>query len=377
MKVVLAPNAFKDSLSARQVATALARGLRRGCPLVQCVILPVADGGDGTLSVLEEALGATRREVTVKDPLGRLHSGNFLQWGRGEHGLVETAQATGLALLSARERNPLLTTSFGAGQLVRHALASGVLKLAVTVGGSGTNDGGAGFLQALGARFRDRRGYHLGQPLNGQALAAVRSVDLSALRQVATPVETRVLCDVDNPLCGPNGASMTFGPQKGADRATCLYLDENLKKFYQLIEKETGTDVAALPGSGAAGGLAAALMSVLNARVEPGAEAVLRWLKADDAFSAAQLVVTGEGCADRTTLEGKAPGAVSAMARRWGAQVVLVAGAINEASRALLEQRFDECLSLGTEARAPAATVEKALEVAGYALGRKLEARKS
>lgn len=389
MKVVLAPDKLKGSLPAARAARALARGLQRACPRLETRELPVADGGEGTLAALVGPGGSTRQE-TVDDPLGAPRPA---AWGVRSDGtgVIETAQAIGLAALLERgaQPAPLLACSRGAGQLIAAARRAGATRLIVGLGGSATVDGGAGLLAALGARLLDDRGRAL--PPGGAALVGLARIDASGLLDLrAGAGALQVACDVDNPLLGPEGAAAAFGPQKGARPADVRTLERGLSTLAQRLARDLLRDparaewLASLPGAGAAGGLGAAL-AALGGELCRGAELVLDALELDRHLRGAALVVTAEGALDATTARGKGPWAVLGRARRAGVPCLAVAGRIEPAARATLEgpggfQALIALSELGEEGppldeAATRARVEPLLEragerIAGLARGR-------
>ncbi|MCS6862267.1 MAG: glycerate kinase [Abditibacteriales bacterium] len=328
MKIVLAPNAFKGCLSAPQVCDALAEGIRRVLPDADIIKVPVADGGDGTVESLVSATGGQLFTREVTDPLGGRVTARFGVLGDGATAVIEMAEASGLRLVPPEKRNPLITTTFGTGELIRAALEKGCRKLIIGIGGSATNDGGAGMAQALGVRLLDANGNDL--PFGGAALARLARIDVSGLAGTHRPYESLtvvVACDVDNPLCGDKGASAIYGPQKGATPEMVRQLDAALCHYAAVLKRDLGKDVANVPGAGAAGGLGAGLMAFLDARLERGVNIVLRAVNMRERVRHAQLVFTGEGAIDGSTVFGKAPVGVAYTAKEFGVPVVAVVGA--------------------------------------------------
>lgn len=328
MKFVVAPNALKGSLSAPDAARALASGLRRARPEAELHELPLADGGDGTCAVLVRALGGERREVAARDALLRPLRASFGWLEREKTAVLDVASASGLVLLAADELDPLRASSFGTGELLAAALALGARRVLLGVGGSATVDAGIGLLSALGARFLDASGASL-EPC-GAALGAVASVELSGVTPAARRCEIVVLCDVQNPLSGPDGAAWTFAAQKGATVAQQAELDAALGRFGALLQRVSGRDVAALAGAGAAGGIPATLGALLGARLERGSDFILDLLDFERVISGAELVLTAEGRLDRQSAANKAPYAVARRALSRGVPTLALAGAISE-----------------------------------------------
>jgi glycerate kinase len=353
VKVLIAPDSFKGSLSAKELCAAIAEGIRRVHPEAEIVELPLADGGEGTTENLVHASGGRLVQAQVSDPLGRqvkaayglLGDGDAKGNGAGSRlgdtanananaandagptAVVEVAQASGLTRLTAAERNPLLASSRGTGELIAHALDAGCRRFIVGLGGSATNDGGAGLLQALGLRLLDADGAEL--PPGGQALSRLARIDASALDPRLRECSVDAACDVANPLCGPDGASAIFGPQKGATPAMVAELDAALRRFGELIERETGIAVLQAPGAGAAGGIGAALLGFLGARMRSGIEMVLEAVGWERHLHGADLVITGEGKLDAQTLSGKVIAGVCKSARQHGVPVVALCGGLD------------------------------------------------
>lgn len=339
MKIVIAPDSFKESLAASAVAKAIEKGLKRVLPEADCVRVPMADGGEGTVEAVVTATGGRRVRRRVRGPLGQAVTATFGVLPDGS-AIVEMAAASGLPLVPPARRNPLKTTSYGTGQLIRAAIEGGARRIVVGIGGSASNDCGAGMAQALGAVFRDGRGRALTRVLAGGDLAAVASVELAGLAARLAGIELLVACDVRNPLCGPRGASAVFGPQKGASPAQVDLLDAHLAHFGHLIERSTGRRVMKRPGAGAAGGLGAALMGFCGGRLVPGVELIAELVGLDRALAGADLAITGEGRLDAQTAFGKTPAGVARLARARGVPVVGLGGALSEDVRDLYRHGF-------------------------------------
>ncbi len=325
-RVLVAPQGFKGSLTGMEIARAMEAGVRRVWPDADTVLVPVADGGDGTLQALVDASGGEVRTERVTDPLGRPVDAPWGALGDGETAVVEMARAAGLALLRAEERNPLATTTYGVGELMRAALRAGHRRLIVGIGGSATNDGGAGMAQALGARLLDSGGREIGR--GGAALADLARIDLSALDHDLLEATVEVACDVTNPLTGEHGAAAVYGPQKGATQEMVRRLDAALTHFVDIVRRDIGRDVAGVPGAGAAGGLGAGLLAFAGAELRSGADIVLEALDMEGKLEGADLVIVGEGRMDGSTVFDKAPVAVAKRARRRGIPVVAVCGSL-------------------------------------------------
>ncbi len=354
MRVLIAPNAFKESLSAAEVARVTAEAFRAAYPNCECICLPIADGGDGTVEALLAARGGRRLNHQVVGPLGDRLSAEWALLGSGDLAVIEMAAASGLALVPASRRNPLHTTSHGTGELVSHALAHGIRGLILGLGGSATVDGGLGMMQALGVRFMDASGTPLTRPLTGGDLNRVADLDVAGLDTRLRHVYLRVASDVDNPLLGPRGAAAVFGPQKGAAAADVSFLEAGLARIHDLLEYRLGCRVATSPGAGAAGGAGAALMAFVGAAVEPGARLVLETSDFSQHLQRADLVVTGEGRLDHSTMHGKAPAYVARLARDAGVPVLAVCGSCEERARADLNTLFQTvlcCPAIGQDGR--------------------------
>ncbi|GAA4859950.1 glycerate kinase [Pseudonocardia benzenivorans] len=321
MRVVVAPDKFKGSLTAVQVAERVGAGLQAVAPEVDVVALPVADGGDGTVDVALAA-GFHAVPATASGPTGEPVQTRWAR--RGDVAIVELAAVCGLVRLPGGRPDPLGASSIGLGEVVGGALAAGCRQIVVAIGGSAGTDGGAGLLTALGAVVRDATGRPV--PLGGAALAGATSLDLTGLDPRLAVTDLVVACDVDNPLCGPRGAAAVYGPQKGATPADVATLDAALGHWAGLVADATGTDHRDDPGAGAAGGVAFAARAVLGAALRPGIDLVLDLLRFDEHVAGADLVVTGEGALDEQTLAGKAPAGVAAVARAAGVPVVAVTG---------------------------------------------------
>jgi glycerate 2-kinase len=321
MRVVVAPDKFKGSLTAAQVAARVTAGLTRAAPGTDVVQVPVADGGDGTL---EAALSAGYRRVPVRadGPTGEPVDTAYAE--RDGVAVVELADVSGLGRLPGGHLAALEASSYGTGQVIGAALDAGCRRVVLGIGGSACSDGGAGMVQALGGRLLDAQGAEVGP--GGAALAAVASLDLAGLHPILSEAEVVVASDVDNPLLGPRGAAAVYGPQKGASPAEVAQLDAALARWAAAVQRATGRDLAALPGAGAAGGVGFAAVAVLGATLRPGIELILDLVGFPRALPGAGLVITGEGSLDFQTLHGKAPAGVAAAARAAGVPVVAVAG---------------------------------------------------
>lgn len=346
MKIVVAPDKFKGSMTALQVAEAVEEGLREVLPQAEIVKVPMADGGEGTVRSLVDATGGRMREAEVTGPLGERRRADFGILGDGRTAVIEMAAASGLALVPKERRNPLITTTRGTGELIRAALDEGCDRLIIGLGGSATNDAGVGMAQALGVRFLDGDGREL-EP-GGGALARLARIDLSGLdpRLKAGaggrwPVEVTVACDVTNPLTGPEGASFVYGPQKGATPEMVEQLEAALANFARVVERDLGLSVDRIPGAGAAGGLGAGLIAFLGANLRRGIEIVLEVTRFREQLDGADLVITGEGGMDGQTAYGKTPAGVAKAAKERGVPVIALAGTIGQGIETVYQAGID------------------------------------
>ncbi len=344
MKVVIAPQSFKGSISALDAARAMEEGVLRVVPDAETVLVPVADGGDGTLETLVDATGGDIRSTTVTGPIGKPVAAEWGALGDGQTAVIEMARTSGLALLSLAERDPLHATTYGLGEVIREALDAGFRSFIVGIGGSATNDGGAGMAQALGVRLLDEAGNDL--PPGGAALADLRSIDMSGLDERATDARFSVACDVSNPLTGPEGASAVYGPQKGATPDLVEQLDAALENFAGVVQHDIGTSIDAVPGSGAAGGLGGGVMAFLGGSLQAGVDIVLDYVGLDDRLEGADLVITGEGRIDFQTVYNKAPIGVARRAKRRGIPVIAVCGSIGKGFEDVHAEGIDAVVSI-------------------------------
>ncbi|MDE9494911.1 glycerate kinase [Xenorhabdus bovienii] len=344
MKIVIAPDSFKESLSALQVAEAIEQGFREIFPQAAYIKLPMADGGEGTVESLVAATGGQRISCSVTDPLGQPVDAFFGLLGDGKTVVIEMAAASGLHLVPMEQRNPLITTSYGTGELILAALEHGVQKLILGIGGSATNDGGAGMMQALGAQLWDGDCRIL--PLGGAALTRLESIDLSSLDPRLNQLEITVACDVNNPLCGELGASAIFGPQKGATPEMVKVLDSALHHYGMKIESLTGKKVIDVAGAGAAGGMGASLLGCLGAKLQSGIEIVINTLKLEEAIQGADLVITGEGRMDSQTIQGKTPIGVARVAKKFGIPTIALVGGMSRDYHVVHQHGLDAVFSI-------------------------------
>lgn len=324
-KIILVPDSFKGTLSSKAICEILAQAAKTVFPQSQVLSVPVADGGEGSVDAFLSVLGGQRVPLTVTGPLGAPVEAFY---GRVEDtAIVEMAAAAGLPLAESNP-NPEVATTYGVGQLIAHALENGAQKLVVGLGGSATNDGGTGAAAALGVRFLDCSG-HPFVPVGG-TLGEITAIDLSGRLPALRAAEVTVMCDIDNPLCGPSGAAQVFAPQKGADAEMVRRLDEGLRHLAAVCSRDLGVDVLELPGAGAAGGMGAGMTAFLGRRLKMGIEAVLDTVGFDQMLEGASLVVTGEGRLDAQSLRGKVVSGVARRAARQNVPVVVIAGDIGD-----------------------------------------------
>ncbi|HIH0877773.1 TPA: glycerate kinase [Vibrio cholerae] len=339
MKVVIAPDSFKESLTAKQVCDAIQAGLARVWHDAKFVAIPVADGGEGTVQSLVDATQGRLVEVKVMGPQGKRVEAFYGMLGDNQTAVIEMAAASGLHHVPLAQRDPKLTTSFGTGELIRHALDQGVTKLIIGLGGSATNDGGVGMLAALGARFTNADGDPI--QLTGGGLRELTHIDLQDFDPRLQNCDILVACDVNNPLCGDKGASAVFGPQKGATPEDVQLLDGALRQFGLLTEKVTGKMVLESAGAGAAGGMGAALLAYTQAILRPGIEIVLETVQLAYQVSDADLVITGEGRIDSQTVHGKTPMGVAKVAKRFDVPVLALCGCTGDNYQAVYQCGID------------------------------------
>lgn len=336
--IVIAPDSFKESLTAAEAAESIRKGIVKVLPLANTVLVPMADGGEGTVQSVVHSTRGKIIKTEVHDPLMRKISSFFGISGDGKTAIIEMAAASGIELLTGNEKNPFKTSTFGTGELIKAALNSGCTKLIIGVGGSATNDGGAGMLQALGVCFFDAKGREI-HP-NGGNLSGISSIDSANLDQRLNRINIVVASDVNNPLYGASGASQIFGPQKGASPAMVEKLERNLIHFAKLTEEITGKISHNIPGAGAAGGLGFGLISWLNAEIKPGFEIIAKLTGLEKIIRTADLVITGEGKIDTQTAHGKTPFGVAKLAKKYKVPVVAFAGIVDDHAKNTLKDLF-------------------------------------
>jgi glycerate 2-kinase len=368
VKIVLAPDSFKESMSASQAVAAMRRGVNSVLPGADCFGIPMADGGEGTVDAVVDALGGDYVSVTVADALGRPTAARYGFVAQRSLAVIEIAAAAGIELVAPSERDVLRASTFGVGQLILSALDRGARELVIGLGGSATNDGGAGMLTALGAVFSDATGRAL--PPGGAALTGLDRIDLSGLDPRLRAVRIRLACDVTAPLLGPMGASAVFGPQKGASSADVELLERALTRLLAVAQKVRGAAASDQPGAGAAGGLGFTFMGFLGANCQPGVDIVAHTVGLEDALRDADWLFTGEGRVDAQTALGKTPFGVAQLAARHGARVVVFAGRVEDDASILLNHGVDHLVAITREST----PMERALRDGERALERATEA---
>ncbi|EKY25483.1 glycerate kinase [Clostridium celatum] len=354
--IVLAPDSFKESMSAKEACMAMERGIKKVNSNIKCVHVPMADGGEGTMQSLVDATNGNIYSLEVIGPLGNKVKAQYGILGGGKIGILEMASASGIHLVPLDKRNPLITTTYGTGQLIKACLDKGVKKLLIGIGGSATNDGGAGVIQALGGRLLDKDGKELS--FGGGELGKLHTIDLTDFDQRLRDISVEVACDVNNTLCGEKGASNVFGPQKGATKEMVNLLDNNLKHYANVIKEQIGKDVLDVVGAGAAGGLGAGLMAFFNGTLKKGIEMVIEYTGLENEIKEADMVWTGEGSIDFQTQYGKTPLGVATVAKKYDKPVIAFAGRVGEDIDILYEKGIDSIFGIIKDVT----SIEEALE---------------
>ena len=344
MKIVIAPDSFKGSLTAVEAADAIEIGFRAVYPDAEYVKVPMADGGEGTVQSLVDATSGTIINQSVIGPMGDMVPGFFGILGSSQTAVVEMAAASGIHLVKPEERNIYLASSFGTGQLINAALDHGCDKLIIGLGGSATNDGGMGMMKALGGQFLDQSSAPLAPDV--RALSQLARIDLQHLNPRLGKTEIVVACDVDNPLCGENGAARVFGPQKGATEEDIAVLDQALARYGDVLAINTGRNIAIEPGSGAAGGMGAALIGLIDAVLKPGVDLVIGIVELAKSLVDADLVITGEGRIDSQTIHGKTPVGVAKIAKSHNLPVICIAGSVKDGTDIIHQMGIDKIYSV-------------------------------
>lgn len=338
MKIILAPDSFKGSFSAYQVASSIEKGIRQVYEDAHLVKLPVADGGEGSVDALVGVRNGRYEEVEVLGPLGEIVKAKYGIID-GNIAIIEMAAASGITLIDDDKLNPLITTSYGTGQLIKSAMEKGIRKIYIGIGGSATNDGGLGMAQALGLSFKDRFGQELG--FGGGLLNTIEEIDFTNVHPLLKETQVLIMSDVQNPLCGPNGASYIFGPQKGASEQVVEILDKNLRHFAEKIKEYTGKDIINIPGAGGAGGLGAGLLAFCNATVSSGIDKILDMINIDYHLKDADIVITGEGMIDGQSIFGKVPVGVAKRAKKYDIPVIAIVASIGQDAEIVFDHGID------------------------------------
>lgn len=341
MKIVIAPDSFKGNMTSLQVAAAIEKGIRRVVPNAKCIKVPMADGGEGTVQSLVDATGGKIIRKKVVGPAKKPVTARYGMLADGKTAVIEMAEASGLPMVSGRSKNPLLTTTYGTGQLIMDAINRGAEHIIIGVGGSATTDGGAGMAQALGVRFLDKKGREIKEKGAGGMLNKIASIDMSGRDPRIRKTKITVASDVNNPLCGKRGAAHVFGPQKGATPAMVRTLDANLKHFGQLIKSDLKKNVLSLNGAGAAGGLGAGLVAFAGAKLKSGVDIIVQATNLKKIIKGSDLVITGEGYVDFQTAFGKTPAGVAKAAKSQRVPVVAIGGALSDDARGVFAHGID------------------------------------
>ena len=344
MKFVLAPDSFKESMTAKEVCQAMEKGIKKANDKITCIHVPMADGGEGTMQSLIDATNGKIYSLKVIGPLGGEVEAMYGILGDNETGILEMASASGIQLIPPGKRNPLKSTTYGTGQLIKACLDHGIKKLLIGIGGSATNDGGVGAIQALGGKFLDKDGKELS--FGGGELGNLDNIDLSNFDKRLENISVEVACDVSNPLCGERGASNVFGSQKGATPEMIKILDANLAHYAHIVKKQFNKDVTNIPGAGAAGGLGAGLMAFLNGTLKKGIEMVIEYTGLEEKVKDCDIVWTGEGSIDFQTQYGKTPLGVALIAKKYNKPVIALAGRVGEDIEILYEKGIDSIFGI-------------------------------
>jgi len=344
MKVVIAIDSFKGSLSSKELANSIESGITKVYPEAEVKKVPIADGGEGTVESLVEGTGGKFIEVSVKDPLMKDITATYGILGDEKTAIIEMATASGLPLVPMEERNPMETTTFGTGQLIKDALEKGCREFIIGIGGSATNDAGLGMMQALGYKFFDKEGNKLGS--GGKEMEKVATIDSSMAMPELKEAKFLIACDVDNPFYGENGAAFVYARQKGADDEMILELDNGLKILATTLNEKLGVDIAHLPGAGAAGGLGGAFVTFLNGELKPGIDIILDEVGLAKHIEGADFVITGEGRMDFQSVMGKAPVGVSNLCKDMGIPVIALAGGVADDAKEVHKHGIESYFSI-------------------------------
>ena len=344
MKFVLAPDSFKESMTSMEACLAMEKGIKKVFKDAECIKVPMADGGEGTVDALVNATEGKFIEIEVTNPLGKKIKANYGILGDGKTAVIEMAKASGIELIDRSERNPYVTTTYGTGEIIKDAVNKGIKHILIGIGGSATNDAGAGMLKALGVKLLDDNKEEIA--FGGVQLEKIEYIDKCKLDEFLKDVTIEVACDVTNPLVGENGASYIFGPQKGATPEMVKVLDNNLRHFALKVKESFGIDIAHVPGSGAAGGLGGALLGFLNAELRSGIELVIKYTNLEEKIKTSDYVFTGEGSIDGQTIFGKTPVGVSKLGKKYDIPVVAFAGKVDPESSNLYSEGMKSIFSI-------------------------------
>lgn len=344
MKFVLAPDSFKESMTSMEACLAMEKGIKKVFKDAECIKVPMADGGEGTVDALVNATEGKFIEIELTNPLGKKIKANYGILGDGKTAVIEMAKASGIELIDRSERNPYVTTTYGTGEIIKDAVNKGIKHILIGIGGSATNDAGAGMLQALGVKLLDANKEEIA--FGGVQLEKIEYIDKCKLDEFLKDVTIEVACDVTNPLVGENGASYIFGPQKGATPEMVKVLDNNLRHFALKVKESFGIDIAHVPGSGAAGGLGGALLGFLNAELRSGIELVIKYTNLEEKIKTSDYVFTGEGSIDGQTIFGKTPVGVSKLGKKYDIPVVAFAGKVDPESSNLYSEGMKSIFSI-------------------------------
>lgn len=347
MKVVIAIDSLKGSLSSIEAGNAVKEGILKACKYADVVVKPLADGGEGTTEALIKGMNGKEEFITVTGPLGEKVKSKYAILEQSNTAIIEMAQAAGITLLEKEKRNPLNTTSYGVGEMIKDSIKKGCRNFIIGIGGSATNDGGIGMLQALGFEFLDKNKKSIG--FGGKFLEEIKYINIENKLKELDECNFKIACDVENPLCGKNGASYIYGPQKGASESMVERLDKGMKNYSEVVKNSLGKDCADKKGAGAAGGIGYAFLSFLNAELKPGIDIVINETKLEDEIKDADFVITGEGRLDFQTAMGKAPIGVAKIAKKYNCTVIALAGSITDDASECNKKGIDAYFDIITE----------------------------
>ncbi|WP_072679370.1 glycerate kinase [Arcobacter sp. LA11] len=374
MNIIIAPDSFKETLEAKEVASTIEIGFKKVFPNANIEKIPLADGGEGTVKTLVESNNGELINTQVEDPLGRTISSYYGIINNGKTAIIEMATASGLELLKEEEKNPLETSTYGFGQLINHALKKGVKEFILGLGGSATNDAGVGMLQALGAKFYNKKNQEISK--GAKEINQIASIDITNLENKFKDIIINVACDVTNPLCGQNGASFIFGKQKGADEKMIKQLDSYLLHFANLCEETFDKKTKNIEGTGAAGGLGFALVTFLNANLQSGIELIMQSVNLEEKIQKADLVITGEGKMDKQSIQGKTPIGVAKLAKKYDKKVIAITGCLDEGYEIVLEHGVDavfDCTPISNNFETIKKNAKKNLELTSFNIAKCLK----